>query len=663
LKKPIILFIPSDHNKTRNMLKNYILGAFIALAATTSVVAQTGRNCGTMEQLHEMEKHDPQLKGRMEAIERETRQWISTHSNTAERNAVVITIPVVVHVLYNTAAQNISDAQINSQIAVLNADFRKLNSDISLLPGVFGPLAADCEIQFCLAQRDPSGNPSNGIVRRSTTVTSFSSNNNIKYTSFGGSDAWPSSSYLNMWVGNLSSGLLGYAQFPGGAAASDGVVINYTAFGTTGTAAFPFNKGRTATHEVGHWLNLRHIWGDANCGDDQVTDTPTQQTSNYGCPTFPKVSCNNGPNGDLHMNYMDYTDDACMYMFTNGQKSRMLAILNGTRVSLQSSQGCVPPSPGSCGVPSNLAATTTTSSANLSWTAVFGAQSYNVQYRLSNSTTWTTSSTTTNSLALSNLPANTAYSYQVQAVCSAATSAYSAAATFTTGTTTPTCSDIYETNESRTKAKTIALNTDITARIGSSTDKDWFKFTTTSSAPRIKITLDNLPADYDIRLYNSSGTQLGISQLTGTTAETIIRNATAGATYAIQVYGFNGAFNANLCYRLRVSTSSTNFRLGEETSESGDNLVAEKAEGLRELQLYPNPASEGVTISFQLNEAIPVRADIIDMLGKTIMTTTVESVSGFNKSEFNTGNLHNGIYFIRLQYGEEFITRKFIVKH
>ena len=646
------------------MIKKYLLG--IALALTTILPASAqhqGRNCGTMDNLHQLEQQDPSLRERMQHIERETQQWINSQKGAANRSAVVITIPVVVHVVYNTTAQNISDAQINSQIAVLNADFRKLNSDISLLPSVFGPLAADCEIQFCLAQRDPSGNPTNGIVRRSTTVTSFSSNNNIKYTSSGGSNAWPSSSYLNMWVGNLSSGLLGYAQFPGGAAATDGVVINFTAFGTTGTAAFPFNKGRTATHEIGHWLNLRHIWGDASCGDDQVSDTPTQQTSNYGCPAFPKVTCNNGPNGDLHMNYMDYTDDACMYMFTTGQKSRMLAVLNGTRVSLQTSQGCVPPATGTCGTPFNLTATTTTSSASLSWSAISGAASYNIQYRLSSATTWTTTTSAINSLTLSNLSANTGYTYQVQAVCSASTSSYSTAATFTTGSTTPACSDVYETNESRSQAKTIALNTDITARIGSSTDKDWFKFTTTSSAPRIKIVLDNLPADYDIRLYTSNGSQLAISQLSGTSAETIIRNATAGASYTLQVYGYNGAFNATSCYRLRVNTSSTNFRLGTETSANGDNPVAEKAEGIRDLLLYPNPVSEDLTISYQISEVMPVKADIIDMLGKTVQTFNVESVDGFNKSDFSTVNLFNGIYFLRLQYGEEIITRKFIVKH
>ena len=145
--------------------------------------------------------------------------------------------------------------------------------------------------------------------------------------------AWPANRYLNLWVCTLGGGLLGYAQFPGGPARTDGVVILNTAFGTTGTATTPFDLGRTATHEVGHWLNLRHIWGDRNdCGGtDFVTDTPNAQLPNYGKPTFPHISCNNAPNGDMFMDYMDYVDDAAMVMFTAGQVERMNATLAGPR--------------------------------------------------------------------------------------------------------------------------------------------------------------------------------------------------------------------------------------------------------------------------------------------------------------------------------------------
>lgn len=256
-----------------------------------------------------------------------------------------ITIPVVVHVVYNSTnpSENISDQQILSQINALNADYRKLNSDTNLIPSSFWPIASDSKIEFCLASRDPNGQATTGITRTSTTTLEFSSDNAVKSAASGGHDNWDPQHYLNFWVCNLGGGLLGYAQFPADlstSASTDGVVIGYKYFGTTGTVISPYNLGRTATHEVGHWLNLRHIWGDAACGDDFVNDTPTQEQANYSCPSFPHVTCGNGPNGDMFMNYMDYVDDRCMQMFSTGQKQRIQATLASGRNQLSLSLGC-----------------------------------------------------------------------------------------------------------------------------------------------------------------------------------------------------------------------------------------------------------------------------------------------------------------------------------
>jgi Pregnancy-associated plasma protein-A len=253
-------------------------------------------------------------------------------------------IPVVVHVVYKTTTQNISDAQINSQIDVLNQDFRMQNPDVSTVPPAFSPFASDPRIEFELASIDPSGNPTSGITRTATTADSFSDDDRVKSNATGGIDAWPADRYLNIWVCNLNP-YLGYAQFPGGPAATDGVVILHTAFGTTGTAAPPFNLGRTATHEIGHWLNLYHIWGDdaGGCsGSDFVSDTPNQGGPNYGTPSFPTISCSNGPTGDMFMNYMDYVDDAAMVMFSAGQVNRMQAALDGVRSTIGTSIPCGP---------------------------------------------------------------------------------------------------------------------------------------------------------------------------------------------------------------------------------------------------------------------------------------------------------------------------------
>ena len=635
---------------------------FVALAgmfSTAMTWAQQTRNCGTMEYLEYQMQNDPSISGKMAEIETFTNNFITENPGSPK---AVVTIPVVFHVLYNTAAQNISDALILAQLNQLNQDFARLNSDAGNTPTAFQSLATNTNIQFCLAQRDPSGNATTGIVRKSTTVTSFSSNDAVKYTAQGGDNAWDATKYLNLWVCNLGGGLLGYAQFPGGAVATDGVVLLYSSIGslTTPGSSAPYNYGRTATHEIGHWLNLRHIWGDANCGNDLVSDTPTQQTSNYGCPTFPKVTCSNGANGDMFMNYMDYTDDGCMNMFSAGQSTRMNALFatGGARVGLLSSLGCSAPTTTGCGTPSSLAAgSITTSSATLSWAAVSGAVSYNLQYKLSSATTWTTVNTTATSYALSGLTAATAYQFQVQAVCASASGSYSAATTFTTTSATTTCTDNYEANETRTAGKTIATNANITAKIGTSTDKDWFKFSTTSAARNIKVVLDQLPADYDLKLFNNSGTQLAVSQNTGTTLETIIRNTTSTGTYYVQVYGYSSAFNANSCYSLRVNTSSSSFRTIE-----GAETESIEVQAIEEVTLFPNPSNGNFTVSVLSDNEADVTIAVYDITSKAILSETFNSTKGENSFNLDLQGRAKGIYFVEVKHGETKTIKKLIVE-
>lgn len=262
-----------------------------------------------------------------------------THAQNGAGVPEVITIPVVVHVLYNNAVQNISDAQIFSQLDALNRDFRGTNADRSKTPAYFAGLAADCGFEFRLAKRDPNGLATSGIIRKYTTIQYFSNDDRAKSAAGGGDAAWNRDQYLNIWVCNLTGGVLGYTSTVGCAAEKDGVVINYAAFGTTGTATAPFNLGRTATHEIGHWLNLRHLWGDTYCGDDGVDDTPQQRASNRGVPTGERYTCGNTAHGDMYMNFMDLTDDAVMHLFTAGQRARMRALFanGGARQAILSS--------------------------------------------------------------------------------------------------------------------------------------------------------------------------------------------------------------------------------------------------------------------------------------------------------------------------------------
>jgi hypothetical protein len=300
------------------------------------------RNCGTTEYLNHCKAQNPVLASEMEKINERLHQLEAT----PQKNRQLITIPVVVHILYQNAEQDISDQQIFSQIDVLNEDYRKLNANASSIPAAFSSIAADCEIQFCLAARSPQGLASNGITRTQTSVSAFSLNDAMKRSTTGGVDAWPTDKYLNIWVCNLANNLLGFATLPGTVIpALDGVVIGYKFFGRNTPLGGNYNKGRTATHEIGHWLNLIHIWGDDDnasdpcSGSDQVTDTPNQEGSNFQCPSYPSPSCGN--TSDMFMNFMDYTYDQCMNMFTTGQKTRMQNTISLQRSGLLTSYGCL----------------------------------------------------------------------------------------------------------------------------------------------------------------------------------------------------------------------------------------------------------------------------------------------------------------------------------
>ena len=300
------------------------------------------QRCSTSDYQQEQLSRNPSLLDRINAIELFTKQ--QSESNIANRTeGAVIKIPVVVHILYHTQTEKISDARVASQIEALNKYFRRRNTDTSNTPAYFRQLAADCEIEFQLATSDPKRRSTSGIVRKYTPITKWKADDVMKFSSSMGDDAWDTKSYLNIWVCNLDK-FAGYATMPGGEENKDGLVISYTAFGTGGGTT-GYDLGKTAVHEAGHWLNLKHLWGDEYCGDDGVSDTPKQASYTVGCPTTVRITCGNGPYGDMYMNYMDFTSDACINMFTKGQKARMMALFatGSARTSILSSKGLMPP--------------------------------------------------------------------------------------------------------------------------------------------------------------------------------------------------------------------------------------------------------------------------------------------------------------------------------
>ena len=296
------------------------------------------RNCGTTEDFQNQITTNPQIINEINRIE----EHIEEYSKRSFKTEETFTVPIVVHVIYEKAIENISESQIQSQIEILNKDFRRLNTDYSNTPNEFKNYIADINIEFCLTEINRVHISSLGVSVSACWNSNYINDNIKKNTVID------SKKFLNVWVvkkiqtNNCSPGVLGYAQFPGFNSQTDGIVVSYQYFGDEGTAQAPFNLGRTMTHEVGHWLNLDHIWGNQYCGSDNVNDTPVHDNPNYSCPSYPhKSNCANNVN-EMTMNYMDYTNDACMFMFTEGQKSRMRAILSdgGPRYDIVKNSSC-----------------------------------------------------------------------------------------------------------------------------------------------------------------------------------------------------------------------------------------------------------------------------------------------------------------------------------
>ncbi|HTF05239.1 MAG TPA: M43 family zinc metalloprotease, partial [Bacteroidia bacterium] len=252
-----------------------------------------------------------------------------------------VTFPVVFHVLYVSNTQNLHDTILQHQVDVLNEDFNAANPDIVNVPPVWQPIIGNMNISFVFASIDPNGNPTNGIERRQ--VATFNGLN-AHSTAAGGLDPWPDTSYLNIWVWQLPNGLLGMAPFPGVTTGDDGMDLTWYVVGRGTYAMEPYNRGRVATHELAHWFGLRHIWGDSpGCiTDDGIADTPVQDQETYGfhAPgTILTDMCQQTAPGKMWMNYLDFTDDTSMCMFTQGQCLEMTNVINSMRMGFLTPDG------------------------------------------------------------------------------------------------------------------------------------------------------------------------------------------------------------------------------------------------------------------------------------------------------------------------------------
>ncbi|MBL7814647.1 MAG: T9SS type A sorting domain-containing protein [Saprospiraceae bacterium] len=380
--------------------------------------------------MHQIAEH-PEMLEKMQNIERQTAQFAA--EGRVEMRGGQMTIPVVVHIVYRTDVENISVEQIQSQIDALNRDYNKQNSDITKVPAEFSGRTADCQIRFQLASRDPQGKATSGIVRYATTKTKWGATDDIKRTNKGGYANWDPTKYLNIYVCNIGDGILGYASFPSSPAYLDGVVIDYTAFGTMGTVRAPFNKGRTCVHEVGHWMNLIHVWGDLDCGDDYVADTPQQKDANYGNVTTPQYSiCSGKTTRDMTVNFMDYVNDDCMFMFTAGQKTRIQALFASARASILNSDGCMPTAPSTCDLGKPTIKDVKSTSVTVVWNEILGMKKYSIEYKLDGTNNWIVSQTSNLSFTINGLVSGATYQCRMKGDC--AEGSYSEEVTFKTPT-------------------------------------------------------------------------------------------------------------------------------------------------------------------------------------------------------------------------------------
>lgn len=327
-----------------------VLGAFLIVPYICS--AQT-RNCLTEElHVHKMAT-DSVYRGRYEHL---SSSDITEKSDASVSVDTTIIIPVVVHVIGYNNIYPVTEEQIQTQLDVLNEDYALLNVTSLNIPLDWQHLSKDSKIRFQLAQRDPANNPTDGITWNLGQAAEYNIFDAAIYESdSGGHDAWPRGKYLNLWICKLSGNALGYANYPGSAPNNDGIVISPRAFGRFGNTSEPYNLGRTATHEVGHWLSLIHIWGDdpasTPCSGKDFTgaqqswdDTPNQAQPTYRCKTFPALDdCATASPGYMYMNYMDYTDDKCMMFFTEGQIKKFRFVLDGIRDSIKLSDGHILP--------------------------------------------------------------------------------------------------------------------------------------------------------------------------------------------------------------------------------------------------------------------------------------------------------------------------------
>lgn len=694
------------------MRKHLLLCFVFLIALSTGSYAQ--EKCIAEIMFQEAAAENPSLIEQRQELENWIDQYIAAkkNSSSAEKSSQVpYIIPVVFHIVHYGGPENISRDQCVNQLETLTADFRRLNADTTNTPAAFLPVAADANIEFRMAQLDPNGNCTDGIVRIYSPLT-YNTRNEVKALSY-----WPSDQYLNIWVVSSirSSGspgiVVGFAQFPGsGSATTDGVVFRSDFTGSIGTAASGNGMGRTATHEVGHWLNLRHIWGDATCGNDLVSDTPTQEEANLSiCPPFPHITCGNGPNGDMYPNYMDYTNGNCQNIFSQGQAARMDATLNSSisgRINLWQQSNLI--ATGTDGTPAVLCPPVADFDSKKYFiceggTVIFNDRSWNGTV---DTRQW---SFPGGSPSVDTIP-NVSVTYATPGVYDVTLTVTNAAGSHTktlpgavivspaaAGATVPfnegfesgmPANDWHFLNlndgntwqisplAASTGSNSLYLNNltgntigpdefitsaiDLTNVTATTLTFDVAFAQTSLSQPaedRLMVYISDNCGKTWVPRYNKAGANL--ATVSSAVVSPFTPNSSQWRTETLNLSSFNGDPNIRIRFQF-THAQGNNFYIDNINLNGNitgiDNINASNAE----VSVYPNPSSDYRYLSFNMTVAGDVKIDVMDMSGRIVETFTDKLQSGEHQYMLDS-KVEKGVYMVRMDFGGSIITKKVVI--
>jgi PKD repeat protein len=708
------------------MKAKFTLLLFITL--TGKLFCQQAFNCIADEVFQQQMKSNPQYKLNQENLEKETEAFIKQHQqNKGAALPPPLILPIVFHVIHTGGGGNISDAQIIDQVNILNKEFIRMQADTINTPAAFKPLVGKLNVEFRLPTLDPSGNCTNGIDRIYSNLAQCSYTwDDVKALSY-----WPNNKYINIWLietmhypGNMSCNGGGYSSFPGGPNNLDGIVMRSDLIGSIGTAlttSWGNWRGRYLIHELGHWFNLRHIWGDATCGNDFVTDTPPAVTSNSGCPPFPRNpnnSCGANSNGEMFTDYMDYTNGSCLNMFSAGQAVRMDACINSStsgRNNLWSTTNL-----NATGTndpytyPANCAATPDI----LPYGPIVACAGDSIQFTdnsyggVVTSRTWNffgnPASSLTNSIV--KVKYNTPGVYNVALTTSNGLASKTTTFTNKVYVLANTTNTNYVVPFTDSFENATNYNNDW-VRVNHDNDTTWRRFTNTaftgSACVGIK-NFDNMaplrdelisPA-YDLSALSTATLNFRLHFTTQTANDydklEVFMSTNCGLTWTIKytrvasvLKTVTGNFTTNHIppvasseWRQETITMATNtwgtnpvrFKF-KFTSGGGNNIFIDDinifgatATGINNevvnensISVYPNPAQNNLNVQLHLLKNSDVDVTIKDVTGKTVLAKNNKLPKGENKLQLETTHLASGLYFVQINTDGNLITTKKIV--